>query len=413
MSATEIEIYVLADVNNALSPGIFQGSVDGIMAWEKYINENGGLACRKVKITHHDTKINPLETTNGYLAACEKAFAIVGSTTLFSIDLEAASTCKDKAGQATGVLDLAERAIESVHQCNPTTFIVTGKQGACPLTGGEREYTSNVGGFSWFRENEVPKNGSGIFIIPADIPSAIAASLPVVRALQEVGQRVSDGASMDEERAGSVRAIQAQHGEFLSVIRDKNLDFVFSTSNQIIAKTRSEAMVQGGFENIKWFCVVSCYSAGFSEDESQEGTFVAIDFLPFHEREYNVELDLFLTYFNKGKSGEKIPPSWAAGAWLAGRVFEQLIDTVVEKHGVNGLTRKHILNATQALGKYDGREFFDGVDLSTGITSNCFVLLQVKNEKFARVFPDKPGTLDCSSDNLYTHFLDTSNLKIN
>ncbi len=48
VSDKEIRIAVVADVDNQFSPGIFQGSVDGVKGWAKFVNANGGLAGRKV-----------------------------------------------------------------------------------------------------------------------------------------------------------------------------------------------------------------------------------------------------------------------------------------------------------------------------------------------------------------------------
>ena len=40
---TEIRIAVVADVDNSFAPGIFQGSVDAVRGWAKFVNAHGGL----------------------------------------------------------------------------------------------------------------------------------------------------------------------------------------------------------------------------------------------------------------------------------------------------------------------------------------------------------------------------------
>ena len=55
VTADTIRIAVIADVDNAARPGLFQGSVDGVNAFAKFVNANGGLAgagsCRSTSST--------------------------------------------------------------------------------------------------------------------------------------------------------------------------------------------------------------------------------------------------------------------------------------------------------------------------------------------------------------------------
>src|SRR6185436_9168185 len=56
ISPTEIRIGVIADTGSSLAPGLFQGSVDGVQAWAKYMNEKeGGLAGRKIVVDTYDS----------------------------------------------------------------------------------------------------------------------------------------------------------------------------------------------------------------------------------------------------------------------------------------------------------------------------------------------------------------------
>ena len=62
VSAKEIHIAVLADVDNPFVPGLFQGIVDGVRAGAKYLNSKaggGGLASQRSSPT--DSKLNPNE----------------------------------------------------------------------------------------------------------------------------------------------------------------------------------------------------------------------------------------------------------------------------------------------------------------------------------------------------------------
>ena len=60
VSATEIHVAALADVDNAVAPGIFQGVVDGVKGAAAYINSKaggGGIAGRKLVVDFIDSKL--------------------------------------------------------------------------------------------------------------------------------------------------------------------------------------------------------------------------------------------------------------------------------------------------------------------------------------------------------------------
>ena len=83
VTADEIRIGVIADNDNPFVPGIFKGAADAVEGAAKYINANGGIAGRKLVVDVYDSKLNANEARNAFIAACEKDFALVGTTSLF------------------------------------------------------------------------------------------------------------------------------------------------------------------------------------------------------------------------------------------------------------------------------------------------------------------------------------------
>ena len=242
VSADTITVVVMADVGSELAPGLFQGSIDGTEAWAKAVNAAGGLGCRQVQVIEWDSKLSPTESTNGFLEACSKALALVGSTSLFIGDVSIINTCLDAAGAATGIADIAERAVDAVHQCSPNLFSTGGVAGSCPYEGtGVRDYRTAVG--------------------------------------------------------------------------------------------------------------------------------VALPFLPFEERAENTEVDTFLTAI-----GDDFPPSWAVGAWNAGRALEVAVNKIMSTDGPNGITRAKVLETLRTITDFDSSGWIGTVDFSRKALSPCFVL---------------------------------------
>ena len=107
VSPTTITVSVIADTGSSLRPGAFQGSVDGVKAWADYLNANGGLACRQVKVNALDSKLSGDDAKNAMTTACGDSLAMVGTTAVFLTDMGPAEQCKDKTGKPTGIADFA------------------------------------------------------------------------------------------------------------------------------------------------------------------------------------------------------------------------------------------------------------------------------------------------------------------
>ncbi len=83
VTATEIHIAIVADVDNPFAPGVFKPSVDGIKGVAKYINETGGLAGRKLVVDFYDSKLNANATRQAQIDACANDLAMVGTSAFF------------------------------------------------------------------------------------------------------------------------------------------------------------------------------------------------------------------------------------------------------------------------------------------------------------------------------------------
>ena len=88
VTPTEIHIAVVADVDSPLAPNVFKGSVDGVQAFAKYANAHGGIAGRKVVVDFYDSKLNPNETRNSIIKACQNDLAMVGTSAVFLSNID-------------------------------------------------------------------------------------------------------------------------------------------------------------------------------------------------------------------------------------------------------------------------------------------------------------------------------------
>ena len=128
----------MADVGSPLAPGLFQANLDAVKAFADAVNEQGGLACRKLVVKTWDTKLTAEESKNGQLEACATALALVGGNSLFNPDVTAMSSCPDATGAPTGVPDVAALANDVNELCSPNTYNIQIVAEDCPVVAGVR-----------------------------------------------------------------------------------------------------------------------------------------------------------------------------------------------------------------------------------------------------------------------------------
>jgi ABC-type branched-subunit amino acid transport system substrate-binding protein len=386
-----ITVVVMADVGSELAPGLFQGNLDGVDAWAKTVNARGGVGCRKLVVEHWDSKINATESTNGFLEACSKALAMVGSNSLFIGDTTALNTCPDKTGNKIGFPDIPERAVDAVHQCSKNVFTIGGVAGSCPYSGkGPRDFVAVTGPLKKVQEL-VGYPLHGVFLIPGDLPSTIASSMPTIRAANALGVK-SDG-----EKAVSGRDPQAKYGAYVQIMKTASSNFAQDGSNdQAFIKMRTEAAAQGLTDSkIVWMCSLSCYTAAYQKDPNSDGTYLWLPFVPYEERTAVPEIDNFLTAI-----GQPFPQSWAVGAYNSGLAFEQAVNSIVATDGPNAITRANLLAAMAKITSFDANGFTGAVDYSKKSLSPCYVLMQLQKGKYVRLWPKEVGKMDCDPGNL-------------
>jgi ABC-type branched-subunit amino acid transport system substrate-binding protein len=386
ISPKTITVTVIADIGSPLSPGLFQGSIDGVKAWAAYANANGGLACRQVVVKQADSKLNADEAKNAITSACANSTVLLGTTALFLNDMRGAEGCKDKAGVATGIPDLPVLQTEPVEQCSPISFAVIPNGGSCPYSGkGVRAFHAVTPAIEWFKKNVTP-DLHGIFVVPNDLPSTITSSTSLFTAIEQ------DGVKQDAEFGISGIATQSGYTPIVQAIKSHNATWVMNGADfSGTLKMRKEAAIQGVTGVKVWACSLQCYAPHFvTQGGAQvEGQYAWLQLLPVEDKGSNPSLDAFLQY-------DKSPDAFGEQAFSAGLLFQQAVEAVVAKSGPNAITRAAILAQIRTVHDFDAGGMIVKTDVAGKTPSNCIAIVQVQNGKWVRVDPLKKGTFDCS-----------------
>jgi hypothetical protein len=388
-----ITVTVMADTGSSLRPALFAGSVEGVKAWGEWVNATfGGVGCRKVVVKEADSKLSPDDAKNGIATACKSSVAMVGTTALFVNDVSGLEGCKDKAGKTTGLPDIAELQTEAAQQCSKVSFATLPTGSECPYSGsGPREFRVGYTQYDYYLNKFPGEALHGVFVIPKDLPSTIAASMPIFRAENQMGIK------SDAEFGKSALDLQTAYTPVIQKIKQSKSNYARNGLDyQGTVLMRKEARNQG-VDSVKiWDCSVQCYDKRMITEGqgATEGQYVWINILPMEDGEgVNPTLDGFLKYNKK-------PDGFGLQSFIAGEIFRRAVEDAIKANNndPNAVTRANILEALRNMHDFDAGGMVPKLDIGGKIGSTCLVGMQIQGDKFVRVQPTEPGTFDCDGD---------------
>jgi hypothetical protein len=390
VTPTTIRIAIIADVNTPLAPGLFKGSEDAIQGYAKYINAHGGLAGRKVAVDFYDSQLSADESRSALIEACQKDFATVGTTALFMNNVTDAINCKDINGKPTGLPDVPELTTEPVQQNSPVSFpILVPSQDFSDPTG--HTFFQNSGQITWFQQH-IAKDLHGMYLIPADLPATINSTLPIVFAAQKQGVKV------DHQFNVYGMNTQDNYLPIASAIKSASSNYVRGGSNDVsMADMRNEAAQQGVTSVKIWDCSLACYSKRFLQlaGPNANGTYVDTAFVPIEEAKSSPPVEHYIQ-----SVGASNADGFGLQAWSTALFFQDVVQKIVAADGVNGLTRANFLATAKNEHSFDAQGMIGPEDVGGRKQGPCYAILQVKNDKFVRVYPSKPASFDCNPKNI-------------
>jgi len=399
VTPTTIRIAVVADVDTPLQPGLFAGSVAGVQAAARYINANGGISGRKVVVDFIDSHLSDSEAVNAIIKACSQDFALVGTSALFLNNVDDITGCKDMTGATTGIPDLPVVTTEIVQQCDADSFPINPPQIHCDTRAAHPQtYTVQAGRAHYF-QSKFGNNLHGLYLLTADLQSAKSANQVTAQGPQKFGIKA------DTQAAISAVAPQSSYTPFVQDMKSASSNFAeVELAYSQTVDLRKEAQLQGVTNpNIIWSCTVQCYNPQFLTQggTSVESQYISLGFLPDIEAKYNKAVAAFDKYTDPSKRD-----GFAADAFASGLLLRDSVRDVVAKDGNNGLTRKNLFTELDTIHAFNADGMLGTTDVAGRVASPCYMLVQVKNGKYVRVNPSKPGTLDCSKKNNVTFQLD-------
>ncbi len=394
LTATTIKVGIIADVNNPLVPGLFQKAVNAVKAWATTVNASGGLAGRKVVVDFCDGKLDPNATANCVIQACQNDFALVGTSANALEDLSDIDGCKDAAGKAIGIANLAAFAFPP-EACDPDTYRVSGIGAYCK-TAKQRPSTYQVpiGDARYFTSHF--QGLHGIWLYDSDDPTFKITQTPDFQAMSNLGIR-KDGQGF---YALSGAAPQSALTPFIQVIKSSGATFVYddvTTASMVLV--RREAQLQGVSSVKVWECNSGCYDPRFYQQggAAVNGTYAMLLDLPYlSDYKDNPVLAKLVTQLG----GVANVDNNAINSYVDALLFQDAVQKAVANGGT--LNRQTLFTALNGEHSFNADGIIGTTDVGNHVTSSCEVLVQLQNGVWNRVDPVKPGTFNCDSGNQTT-----------
>ena len=326
--------------------------------------------------------------------ACQNDFALVGTSANALEDLSDIDGCKNAAGKAIGIPDLAAFAFLPL-ACDPDTYLIGGYGPYCATAKeNPQTYTANIGDARYYTSQF--KSLHGVFVYDSDVPTLKVDFLPNFQGGEDLGIKADAQGSYAESGSAPESALTP----VISAIKAAGSSYVYagSTPQNTILLER-EAKLQGVSSVKVWACNSGCYDSSFYQQGGSvvNGTYAQLDDLPFYtEYQDNPALAALV----KQIGGTANLNNNAVLSYVMCLLFQDAVQKAVANGGT--LNRQTLFTALNGESSFNADGIIGPTNVGGHQLSNCDVITQLVNGQWQRVYPTKPGTFDCSSGNSKT-----------
>jgi ABC-type branched-subunit amino acid transport system substrate-binding protein len=395
ITATTIKVGMIADINNPLVPGLFKDSVAAVKAWASEVNAAGGLDGRQVQVDFCDSQLNPNATTSCVIKACQNDFALVGTSANALEDLSDLDGCKNAAGRAVGLPNLAAFAFVPA-VCDKDTYGIGGVGPYCATAKDSTPtYVMPVGDTRYLVAHNPGLHG--IWLYDTDDPTFKLTQEPLFQAESNLGIK-KDGQGFYPV-SGAIP--QSAYTPFVQQIKSSGSTFVYSdVTSASMVLLRKEAQLQGANSVKVWMCNSGCYDPSFAAmgGSAVNGTYANLLELPYlSDYKTNPTLNKLVTDLG----GVANFNNNAFGSYIMALLFQDAVQKVIASgQTLDRASLFNVLNTNEH--SFTANGLIGTTDVSNRTQSNCQVLVQLQNGVWNRVNPTAPGTFDCNSGNTST-----------
>ena len=353
------------DAGYQAAPGLSHQLSDAVKAMISWCNDQGGINGRKVVGNYYDAKVT--EVTNAMTQACQQAFMLVGEGWVFDSGQESTRQgCDLPAVPGYGVSPAFTNAPNQVQSVpNPVDYMPT-------------EFAA---AFQKLFPEQIKKTG----LVYADYP---ATKDPKDKVVSTYGAYGFEFLPCDQ-----IYGIQGESDwkPLAQKLKDCGAEAVyFAGSPYPNFENFLDAANQIDYHPI-WFSDANMYDEGLAKwnvNGYADNVYMRSSFVPLFEADKVPAIQKYIDIVTKSGGETNQLGEQAASSFL-------LWATAAKQCG-STLTRACVMAALAKVTSWTGGGLHSVGNPAENLPATCGVVLKVTGTEFTRVYPEEPGTLDCS-----------------
>jgi ABC-type branched-subunit amino acid transport system substrate-binding protein len=366
ITATEIRIGVIADLTGVV-PGLFKAAPEAVKAYAAMVNENGGIHGRQLVVEEFDTGTSDNGNRLAYEKACDKVFASVGSESAFDTGgYEAVAAC--------GFPHLAGFATDP--EVNKLDFLLPRRSDAW----------IGIGSGRWLAQ---------------EFPEAVKRAVSVY-GQQAAAERGAKRTRESRSTVGweyiyelSVSPLESNYTPHVLEMKNRGVQAFNITVDMNNIVRLMKALREQSYEVVVADASGQAYQQSFLDaaGPAANGAYIALDHAPLEERDLPA-MDEYIAWLEK-TSPDSAPSQNGLRAWTMAMLFTEAAEAVGPD-----LTRDALMDHIRGMTDWDADGLFPPRDLGQEIPDeSCFIMVQVQDEAYVRVFPDEG--FHCAAEDIY------------
>ncbi|MFC7493302.1 MULTISPECIES: ABC transporter substrate-binding protein [unclassified Nocardioides] len=350
---TTITIANISDISGPV-PGIFEAAQQAVRAYAEYFNSTGDLCGRKLAVQLLDSRADAGADQQGYTAACEQAFAAVGSMSAF--DSGGAATA-----QGCGLPDIRSTTTTPERRDCATCFAAqavdpTLINGAMP---------------KWFIQKYADASQHAALLYINAGAAAVNAEL-MRNAYGAAGWKVDYYQGID--------VAEFNYAPYVQQLKDKGIKLVAYLGPYQNTVKLLQAMQQQGYKPDAFYQDATIYDQRFVEEAGELGNGVFSWTTTKLFDDFNVkEMALYRSWLDQVKPGAT-PNFYGLYAWSAARLF------VEQAVGLGGkLNRESLVSSLAGVKDWTGNGLHVPQQVGAKVTANCGAMIQLNDGAWSQV----------------------------
>jgi ABC-type branched-subunit amino acid transport system substrate-binding protein len=349
-------------------PGLFQGGPFGTQAYFDYINSQGGVYGRKLKLSGADDALQCNQNEAAYQGLVDKVFAFVGS---WSLD----DSCGAQIMAQHATIPLVQQALSTDFQKLPNEYSVAPYNAGAP-----------TGYFQYFKQKFPDAIGS-VGTLVGNQPAAVQSWKYFKSVMTSMGYNVKYEDDFPPAQSNFTADVFAMRSQGIKMV------FIIAVNAPDLANFSQEADTQGWKPEV--FAAPVGYFGGYVSESGRlsatEGQYIPVVQARFLGEDAATvpEVALFDHWIKEVNSGFPID-QFASSSWAQAALFVKALQMAGPQP-----TRQKVLAALAQIHQFDDNGMMAApADVAGKKSGHCYALLQIHNGNYERV-DDPPAGYRC------------------